>query len=1116
MSTPRNRRLAAVWVADIAGHGALSTRNEDAGFAVIDALKEVAPSPVEAEAGRVVKYAGDSVLATFDSTDAALQAAFTLLKDFSEHPDVAQHGLTLRIGMHLGEIVDAADGDVYGDGVNVASRIESLAQPGHIVVSDAVFQQIRNRTNYATESLGARELKGVDHAIEIFTVWRPDEAPAEGEGASRSEPPAHDPLPERYEMIEEEARGGMATVYRARDTRYDREVAVKVLAADYTKSVGHERFLREIDVGAKLQHPNILALLDSGEHEGLLYYVLPFVRGDTIRDRLNRSHQLGIAETIQIGRQVAQALQYAHDQGVIHRDVKPENIMLSGDHAFLVDFGISQAQLAGEGRITQGGLSVGTPAYMSPEQADQERPVDGRSDIYSLGCVLYEMLSGDPPFRASSTRVLLSRHAKDPPPPLRSVRDTVPVELETTILRCLAKSAADRFERAAEVAKALGQAPQAPPAATLAADTEADYDTGAVRSSLFSELKKRKVVHALAAYVVVALAILEFTDYVFGAVGAPAWVSEFLVMASIVGLMVTPVVAWTYNLTRKGLVRVTPTGITMQDLPGARAMVSRATLAVAAVIAIAAFAGLYGPAYRDLGVVGTIDRSEAKGIGGDFMTSMGASGSFDELIRRNQRGAGLTFAQSQLGLRAARMHADELGVVSWEIRWYQAGEVEEWRVEVAGDGSILGFEHTLEETAEGATPTEDEALAIALEFLSERGWSEQDLEQTAASSQEHPNRTDHTFDWDVISGQIPRSDGDGEPGKNQITVRVSGDAMARYDVSFAVPDDFSRARSRQSNAEGLMVFGAIFILVIWAVVRVVIHFRRGDLKNLQWKAPLIVGGGFLVGVAGLMVSDRSDVIFFDLDASGSFVAEATFMVAIMAFVLLMFAAMFTVLTGITQALARIALPGQLEGYRAVMRGEFGSPDAQAETYHGLLLAFIMVTFGVAGNLFIGAFPEGWSFSESLWGEFAGYSPPIVAVLAMGIFASALAIVLLFFVTLLYGWTKSKAVAVLLAATIPSFAVSTVEPVYVGGTVVAVGLLILLTGMMRWGLWAAMLALYADALLTAGGHLIESGLVSLQVQGAMAIVLAILPWILISQVGEKRDEGELAVTDPAGG
>ncbi len=268
-------------------------------------------------------------------------------------------------------------------------------------------------------------------------------------------------LAERYSIVREIGMGGMATVYLARDLRHDRDVALKLLKPELGAVLGPERFLSEIRVTAKLQHPNLLPLFDSGETEGQLWYVMPYVEGESLRARLARERQLSVREAVRIGAAIASALDYAHRHGVIHRDLKPENILLSEDQPLVADFGIALAvSNAGGERVTQTGLSLGTPQYMSPEQATGERGVDGRTDIYSLGAVIYEMLSGEPPHTGATVQAIIARVITDTPRSLRSSRASVPEHVDLAVAKALEKIPADRFDTAKEFGEVLqGQKP---------------------------------------------------------------------------------------------------------------------------------------------------------------------------------------------------------------------------------------------------------------------------------------------------------------------------------------------------------------------------------------------------------------------------------------------------------------------------------------------------------------------------------------------------------------------------------------------------------------------------------------------------------------------------------
>jgi serine/threonine-protein kinase len=282
-------------------------------------------------------------------------------------------------------------------------------------------------------------------------------------------------LADRYRIEREIGSGGMAKVYLAQDLKHGRQVAVKVLDPELAQTLGAERFLREIETAANLTHPHILPLFDSGEVEGFLYYVMPFVDGESLSGRLEREKQLPFVDAIQITREIADALAYAHEKGVIHRDVKPANIMLEAGHAVLADFGVAQAVAgAGEERITRTGLSVGTPSYMSPEQAAGDPELDARSDLYSLGAVTYEMLVGEPPHVARTAQAVVAKILSEKPAPVRRTRDFVPVNVEAAVAKALARSPADRFSSTAEFAAALADPGYTVPSMAVGGDGAAE------------------------------------------------------------------------------------------------------------------------------------------------------------------------------------------------------------------------------------------------------------------------------------------------------------------------------------------------------------------------------------------------------------------------------------------------------------------------------------------------------------------------------------------------------------------------------------------------------------------------------------------------------------------
>jgi serine/threonine-protein kinase len=324
-------------------------------------------------------------------------------------------------------------------------------------------------------------------------------APSAVSATSSAQPQLTGALADRYRLGLEIGSGGMATVYRARDLRHERNVAVKVMHAGLSAHPGAERFLREIKIAANLTHPHIVPVYDSGSAAGQLYFVMPLIQGESLRGRLDREGQLPLDDALTYARDVAQALHYAHGQGVVHRDVKPENILLSGDHALVADFGIARAvSAAGAARLTRSGMVMGTPGYMSPEQVSGSSEVDHRHDLYSFGCVLYEMLAGQPPFTGDDSQAMLASHVLERPRPLSELRPDAPVRLSQAIMRCLEKKPADRWDTAGELLAELEAV--ATPSGGVA-PSEPRQATGAVAPA-----SRRAIAVATASVIIIAAA----------------------------------------------------------------------------------------------------------------------------------------------------------------------------------------------------------------------------------------------------------------------------------------------------------------------------------------------------------------------------------------------------------------------------------------------------------------------------------------------------------------------------------------------------------------------------------------------------------------------------------
>jgi class 3 adenylate cyclase len=406
--------------------------------------------------GREVRHLGDGMMLSFAAASFAVQCALAIQSACAADKTVEDEGLSVRIGMAAGEPVAQHTG-LFGVPVDHARVLARAARPGEILVSVSV-QALCAGKGLAFDPAPPVALPGSDDRLLVVTARDPSApAPVSPQGGSEDQPrQLRAALAGRYDLEHELGHGGMATVHLARDVRHDRRVAIKVLRPELAAVLGVDRFLQEIRVAAQLTHPHIVALYDSGEAGGVLYYVMPNLEGESLRAHIERDGPMAVDRVVEIARSVGGALDYAHRKGVVHRDIKPENILMHEGQPMVLDFGIALAVTHARGsRMTEPGIALGTPAYMSPEQALGDPDVDGRADVYALGCVVYEMLAGEPPFTASNVQALVAKIVADRPTPLARHRPDLPSPIEQAVHRALEKTPADRFDSAGAFAAAL-------------------------------------------------------------------------------------------------------------------------------------------------------------------------------------------------------------------------------------------------------------------------------------------------------------------------------------------------------------------------------------------------------------------------------------------------------------------------------------------------------------------------------------------------------------------------------------------------------------------------------------------------------------------------------------
>ncbi|MGD8726785.1 MAG: protein kinase, partial [Gemmatimonadales bacterium] len=382
-------------------------------------------------------------------------------------------------------------------------------------------------------------------------------------------------LQDRYAIERELGRGGMATVYLAHDIRHERQVAIKVMRPDIAATIGSDRFLREIRIAAKLTHPHILPLHDSGEIDGFLYYVMPYIEGESLREKLTRSGELPIPEAVRLLRCVVDALALAHKQGIVHRDIKPDNVLLLDDYAFVTDFGVAKAltEAKDSEAITTFGMAVGTPAYMSPEQAAGDPNIDHRADIYAVGAMAYEMLSGRALFEGETPQSVLAAHVSQPPTPVTEVREGLPAPLADLVMRCLEKRPADRWQSAAELRQQLD-------AVAGSSGSVTPVQSWGPSASAETALRRHHPARVVGTYGIASLVIVLLAYGLMQGLGLPGWVLPATVGMLALGL---PVVFLTGRAERRrlaiqaGLLSATPEPSLHRWFSWRRALVSGAT-----------------------------------------------------------------------------------------------------------------------------------------------------------------------------------------------------------------------------------------------------------------------------------------------------------------------------------------------------------------------------------------------------------------------------------------------------------------------------------------------------------------------------------------------------------
>jgi len=447
------RRLAAILSADVAGYSRLMGDDSRATMDTLNVYRDVFRRHISDRDGRVVDTAGDSVLALFDSIVEAVQCAV----DVQGELEGCNAGLPedrrmhFRVGVNLGDIYEQDDGAIYGNGVNVAARLERLAEPGGICLSGSAHEQVEDKINRSFEDIGAHAVKNITRPVRVFRVmgWGASavtapEKPITSPGIMKGQQVGH------YQIIEKIGEGGMGVVYRAEDTRLKRAVALKFLPPESTRSAeARERFIHEAQAASALDHPNICTIHEIDETvEGQVYITMGLYEGQTLRERI-AERPLKLEDAIDITSQIAKGLAKAHEQKIIHRDIKPANIFITNEgQVKILDFGL--AKLHGQTKLTMTGTTLGTVSYMAPEQARGDE-VDHRADIWSLGVLMYEMLTGQQPFKGEHEQAVIYSILNEEPESITALRTGIPIDLEWIVQKALKKNPKQRYQHSDEI-----------------------------------------------------------------------------------------------------------------------------------------------------------------------------------------------------------------------------------------------------------------------------------------------------------------------------------------------------------------------------------------------------------------------------------------------------------------------------------------------------------------------------------------------------------------------------------------------------------------------------------------------------------------------------------------